>query len=230
MATPAYSRSVESIERDLSKYRLESSEGSQVIPLLKLEGRTLEDFANDMKSYGVTMLLADGVKKRSAKISLRNLEVQKVIEMVVQSTGSYWIYDEGRIIVFSQHSELKPAYLQMWEERIALEEEFRAAKRKLRVREERSARVDLEKMIVHEFMVKNADIMKIIGALSEESVEASSDGKGLNIVPLFNPANVSKSMSYEFKDISMRKLLDTICKDFDLKWSRGADAITIKQK
>lgn len=225
-----HSRSVESIQRDLEDYRLQGTAGFKIIPILKVKSQTLEDFASDMKkSHGVTILLADSVKqRRTTSMSLRNREVRKAIEAVVLSTGSRWIYEQGNVIVFGALSELKPDYRQIWEEKHALEQELRAAKREERVRQQRSGRVAMGKLIIHKFEVKDAGLMKIIEVLSKATAE--SNRRGENIVLLVNPKDYPQRLSCTFEDTSLRVILDRVCKDFDLNWKKGRDAITIEKK
>ena len=192
----------------------------------------MKQFIEVMQSHGVEMVASKAAHEVSINIELRNLNAEKILNLVSGQIGVNWLHQDGRVIIFTSASDLNEANQKIFQEKFALEQQIRMERSKLRKAQERRMKDDFSKVLISEFSVDQSTIQKIIEQLSfMTTTEGLHDGAGLNIVPLFNPKLYNmETRSYTFRNRSFKHIMDTICADFGLTWRAGQDAISIEPR
>jgi hypothetical protein len=231
LVAPLYAQTtspeLERLQAEIAPYVLPAELGSKVIPRILLDKSSAQGLIETMRSHGVEVVTSQSISDTSWNIQLRNLNLNRILEFVTQQVSAHWLYQDGRVVIFRAPTELNASYQKAYEQKLQLEQQIRTEKRRLsRLREEA-----LKEVIILELSINNATLSQTIDQLSMATVtNGLNDGKGHNIVPLFNSKLYTDTHSYSFKNQSLSHILDTICADQQMAWKLGGDAITIDAK
>ncbi|MGJ8651384.1 MAG: hypothetical protein ACSHX4_13570 [Opitutaceae bacterium] len=222
---------LERLQAQMEPYVLPVELGSKIIPSIKFDKTPIPAFIETMQGHGVEVVASKSVQDSHLNISLRNLSLNQILTYATNQIGAHWIYQDGRVVIFQSPSELNPSYQKVFERKFAIDQQIRTETRRLRDLETKRKKEILDNAFITEFSVDEATLTKIIEMLSEATVtEGLDNGKGLNLVPLFNPKSYPEKRSYSFRNRSFTQILDSICEDYQMEWKAGQDAITIKPK
>lgn len=231
LGAPVTSPELERLQTQIEPYELPVELGSKIIPSISFEKTPIPEFIETMREHGVEVVASKSVQDSHLNISLRNLSLNRILTFATNQVGAHWIYQDGRVIIFRSPDELNPSYQKVFERKSAIDQQIRTETRRLRDLEAKRKKEILDNAYITEFSVDQVTLMKIIEMLSEATATQGLDnGKGLNIVPLFNQKSHPQKRSYSFRNRSFTQILDSICEDYQMEWSAGQDAITIAPK
>lgn len=216
---------LERLQSEIAPYVLPAKLGSKIIPRILLDKSSAQGLIETMRSHGIEVVTSQSISDVSWNIQLRNLSLNRILEFVTQQVSAHWLYQDGRVVIFRSATDLSAPYQKAFEYKSELEQQIQKEQRRLYATHTR------EEAIIREFSIEDATLARIIKKLSEITVSNGlNNGKGVQIIPLYNPKSYTATHSYSFKNQSLAQILDTICADQQMAWTAGPNAITIDVK
>lgn len=212
------------LERKMGAFRIDPAVGEKIIPVVSFQNAPFQGFVDLMESRGVEVLASSSFADSRVNISLRNLSVNRVMDFVIRQQGGHWMVKNGKVIVFRSPDELNAAFRNDFEKMLEVEQEIREERAKLSGRKTGDLEAVFAGTIIAAFTVEQAsakDILKQLSRLTSE-MELGDEGKGFNIIPLFNPKDYDGIRSYTFENQPLLDILNTICEDYGLNWKSSS--------
>lgn len=216
------------LQLEIAPYVLPSEVGAKIIPVVNLDGVTFETFSEVLEPHGVTLVTSQSLREVKLNISLRNLSINRVMQFVTHQVNAQWFYHEGRVIIFSSTNELNEDFKKIFAEKEKLDKQISIERKRLGKIQAEAKDSALRQSFVDEFSVSELTLSETIKELSKASAKTGyAEGKGVNIIPLFNPKSYQETHSYAFRNKSIAEILDTLCADSKMMWRVGQHAVTI---
>lgn len=206
------------LEREMAPYILPAEKGAQVIPQLNLSDTTLLSFIEVLHTYGVEAVVAESIQERRLNIALRNLPLSRILQFVTQQVNVDYIYYEGRMIFFGSESDLNDDFKEMYKKKKALSQLIRVEERRLHAMDDAKWKQEFDRVIIQEFKVDDLPLKKILKSLDTSGAGQLEAEHGIQVLPMFNTREFNPSGSFDFKDKSLKYILDAVAEEFGLTW------------
>lgn len=89
-------------------------------------------------------------------------------------------------------------------------------------------REKLNKIIIPQVQFSGMELTRVIETLSELAKVYDPEGKGLNIVPIFNPNETNPRVNITLSDLNLDRILQFVTQQVNFSYDVGADAVTIQ--
>lgn len=230
-ASELTSPELDTLRAEIAPYVLPPGLVEKVLPEINLRDAPIDELVKVFESHGVEIFVSDSLKEARLNISLRKLNLERILDMCATQIGANWLYQDGRVVLFQNTNELNATYQAHYNQKFAITQKIRAEQRRLRNIYSTTQKEMLDSAYLSEFEVRELTLKEVIGQLSEATVEAGlgKEGLGINIVPLFDTRAYTEKKSYNFRNRSFKQILDSICAEHELQWEVGFDAITIRK-
>ncbi|PXA05598.1 type II secretory pathway, component PulD [Coraliomargarita sinensis] len=86
----------------------------------------------------------------------------------------------------------------------------------------------LNKTIIPQVNFSGMELTRVIETLSELSAVYDPEGKGLNIVPIFNPNETNPRVNISLRNLNLDRILQFVTQQVNFSYDVGADAVTIQ--
>ncbi|HKK18212.1 MAG TPA: hypothetical protein VJ952_05975, partial [Opitutales bacterium] len=86
----------------------------------------------------------------------------------------------------------------------------------------------LNKIIIPQVNFSGMELTRVIETLSELSAVYDPEGRGLNIVPIFNPNETNPRVNISLRNLNLDRILQFVTQQVNFSYDVGADAVTIQ--
>lgn len=218
-ASPA-SPELERLEAEIAPYVI-PAEKNFPIPSVTYNHITLVQFAADMAEHGIDVLLPDPPPDKIIHLHFRELTPNRILDLVTTVIKVHWLYDEGRVIIFSSPQDLTASFQEKYAEKSKLQRAISEEQKRLNAIAREQLKRDLELLKIPHFTAQNIGLRPVVALLAKHAAEQPNTGMQLDIRPLVPRNEYQEKYSYNFTDASVATILDAIRGNYGLKLHYG---------